>query len=330
MQGKLKNHGATVKRVLYSLVLTSALILNGCVSLDEPIAVNAGQASKNVDAENESTPREDTEASPTEIAKQPAPNWTQSASPADVEKCKVLDGQSPAARAAREGGMVEGKRARGNIGFPLSPTSLPVSGDSNFIAVMVSFDDAPPSEKTPEGYLRPQLDKIEQWGDFWSQGKLDFNFQLVEDWINIPVNHQDYPVNRRLPFEERQGNANKIIKLIAAALPPELDYENLDGLVIYWSPGVDYFEGDLGLQGFEGVFLPFPGTTKQVYVWSGNEWWYRDTGAMTAEIKSQYTWSFWIYLMLDSMGLHNHGPGNGWRVDCRRSKLPPMVSIQVP
>lgn len=312
LQAKSKNHGATLKRVLYSLVLTSALILNGCVSLDEPIAVNAGQASNNVDAENESTPRENTEASPTEEAKQPAPDWTQSASPADVEKCKVLDGQSPAARAAREGGMVEGKRARGNIGFPLSPTSLPVSGDSNFIAVMVSFDDAPPSGQTPEDYLKPQLDKIEQWGDFWSQGKLDFNFQLVEDWINIPVNHQDYPVNRRLPFEERQGNANKIIKLIAAALPPELDYENLDGLVIYWSPGVDYFEGDLGLQGFEGVSLPFPGANKQVYVWSGNEWWYRDTGAMTAEIKSQYTWSFWIYLMLDSMGLHNHGPGNGW------------------
>ena len=294
-----------------AVALLSVFALSGCVTSQES---NVSEADETTTASTESDQAESTEEIAPELVEdvEPAPEWTQSESPADVEICKVIDGQSPAARATEEGRMVEGKRARGNIGFPLSPVSLPISEDSNFIAAMVSFDDAPPTDLTPEGYLRPQLEKIEQWGDFWSQGKLNFNFQMVDEWVNIPVNHEDYPVKRELPFAERQGNANEIIKMIAAALPADLDYENLDGVMVYWSPEIEHFTGDLGLQGFEGIALPFPGGEKEVFFWSGNTWWYETTGAMTADIKAEYTWSFWIYLMLDSMGLHNHGPGNGW------------------
>lgn len=126
------------------------------------------------------------------------------------------------------------------------------------------------------------------------------------------MNHADYSVKNELSFEERQGDANEVIKLIAAALPADLDYENLDGVMAYWSPEIEHFTGDLGLQGFEGVALPFPTGSKEVFFWSGNKWHYQDSGAMTPEIKAAHTWSFWLYLMLDSMGLHNHGPGNGW------------------
>lgn len=251
-----------------------------------------------------------------------APEWAQPPSPTAIEACKVIDGQNEAARAAFEGFSINGKRSRGNIGFPLSPTTLPVSGESNFIAVMVAFEDAPPDGKTPEGYLRPQLNKMEEWANFWSQGKLDLNFQLVDEWLTLPVNHEDYPVNRDLSFEQRQGNSNQIIKMIGQSLPADLNYEDLDGVLAYWSPGVDYFEGDLGLQGNEGVPLAFHGGEKEVFFWAGNEWWYRTEGELTAEIKAEHTWSFWLYLMLDAMGLHNHGPGNGWPTSLQTSQVP--------
>ena len=251
-----------------------------------------------------------------------APEWKQPPSPTEQELCKVLDGQSDAARQAFEGFSVAGERARGNIGFPLSPQTLPVQGESNFIAVMVAFDDAPPSDKTPEGYLRQQVTTMEEWADFWSQGKLDLNFQVVDEWITLPVDHKDYPVNRDLSFQERQGNANTIIQMIGESLPDDLNYDNLDGVLAYWSPGIDYFEGDLGLQGNEGVALPFPGGAKEVFFWSGNEWWYRNEGQLTADIRAEHTWSFWLYLMLDSMGLHNHGPGNGWPTALQTLQIP--------
>lgn len=252
----------------------------------------------------------------------PAPEWEQPPSLSAVDECKVIDGQIPAAREVFEGYPFNGKRSRGNIGFPLSPHTLPVAGESNLIAVMVAFDDAPANERTPEGYLRPQLNKMEEWADYWSQGKLDLNFQLVDEWITLPVNHADYPVNHDLSYEERQGNSNKIIQMIGRSLPADLNYEDVDGVLAYWSPGVDYFEGDLGLQGIEGVPLPFPGGAKEVFFWAGNEWWYRDEGQLTADMRAEHTWSFWLYLMLDSMGLHNHGPGNGWPTALQTSQIP--------
>ena len=299
-------------RSLLALVLVASLSV-GCASeSSESQRVEAKPASSQAEA---LLAEESNEQSA-------APDWEQPDSPTGPELCKVLDGQSEAAREAFEGFLIEGKRTRGNIGFPLSPHTLPVSGDSNFIAVMVAFDDAPPSSKTPRGYLGPQLTLMEEWADHWSQGKLDLNFQLVEDWVTLPVDHKDYPVNRNLSFEERQGNSNKIIQMIGESLPDDLNYDEVDGVLAYWSPGIDYFEGDIGLQGNEGVPLPFPGGAKEVFFWSGNEWWYRDEGGLTAEIREQHTWSFWLYLMLDAMGLHNHGPGNGWPTALQTSQIP--------
>ena len=296
-----------------ALVSLAGLVLAGCATVEPEMVVEEEQPAAVIE---EPTPTPESEPEPR------APDWTQPPSVSEVDLCKVLDGQSPAAREAFEGYSINGKRSRGNIGFPLSPHSLPVTGESNMIAVMVAFDDAPPSDQTPQGYLRPQLDLMEEWADYWSQGKLDLNFQLVDEWMTLPVNHQDYPVNRDLSFEERQGNSNEIIQMIAENLPDDLNYDELDGVMAYWSPGVDYFEGDLGLQGIEGVPLPFPGGAKEVFFWSGNEWWYRDVGELTAEVKAQHTWSFWLYLMLDSMGLHNHGPGNGWPLAVQTSQVP--------
>ncbi len=296
-----------------ALVSLAGLVLAGCATVEPEMVVEEEQPAAVIE---EPTPTPESEPEPR------APDWTQPPSVSEVDLCKVLDGQSPAAREAFEGYSINGKRSRGNIGFPLSPHSLPVTGESNMIAVMVAFDDAPPSDQTPQGYLRPQLDLMEEWADYWSQGKLDLNFQLVDEWMTLPVNHRDYPVNRDLSFEERQGNSNEIIQMIAENLPDDLNYDELDGVMAYWSPEVDYFEGDLGLQGIEGVPLPFPGGAKEVFFWSGNEWWYRDVGELTAEVKAQHTWSFWLYLMLDSMGLHNHGPGNGWPLAVQTSQVP--------
>ena len=297
---------------LFALVLTATLV-SACAS-ELPETTTSDAASAPVQAE----------ALPADGPNDPPapPEWEQPASPTDQELCRVLDGQSEAARQAFEGFSVGGKRARGNIGFPLSPQTLPVRGESNFIAVMVAFDDAPPSEKTPEGYLQQQVTTMEEWADFWSQGKLDLNFHVVDEWITLPVDHKDYPVNRDMTFEERQGNANTIIQMIGESLPDDLDYDDLDGVLAYWSPGIDYFEGDLGLQGNEGVALPFPDGAKEVFFWSGNEWWYRDEGQLTADIRAEHTWSFWLYLMLDSMGLHNHGPGNGWPTALQTLQIP--------
>lgn len=249
---------------------------------------------------------------PAEPTRTPPP-WTQPASLSPVDSCKVEDGQPSNTRGVMEGTQVNGVRVRSNVGFPVSEGTLPIVGEANLIVAMVSFDDAPRSELTPQGFLAPQLEQITQWSEFWSQGTFRYTFQMVDEWVNVPVNHADYPVHPRVDQEASRRNAYEVARLVTEALPDDLDYEKADGILIYWSPGIDEFSGDIGLQGFErGMALPTPQGPKGMFFWSGNKWHYTPQGTMTAEVKASYTWSFWIYLMLDAQGLHNHGPGNGW------------------
>ena len=263
------------------------------------------------------------ESEPKEPERTP-PDWDIVPSLSDVEACKVRDGQQPEGLLLLPEGYSSeyGVRARGNVGFPLSPTTLPIQGEANLIVAMVSFDDAPASDLTPEGFLRPQLDKMTQWSEYWSQGTFRYTFQLVDQWVNVPINHADYPVQPRVDQQGSRERAYEVSRQVMQALPDDLDYESADGVLVFWAPGIDAFEGDIGLQGNEGRPLPTPAGEKNMFFWSGNKWHYEDTGQMSAALKQEHTWSFWIYLMLDSQGLHNHGPGNGWPVGLQQSQVP--------
>ena len=154
-------------------------------------------------------------------------------SPSSAQACKVIDGQSAEARSVFEGYQVNGKRARGNIGFPISPTTIPTSGEAKMIAAMVAFEDAPPSDLTPSGFLTDQVQKIEDWSIFWSQEKFKYDFKVVPNWIVLPVNQSDYPVNSRVDRVKSQENSNEIIRMVIERLPTSWDYSDVDGVMVF-------------------------------------------------------------------------------------------------
>jgi hypothetical protein len=87
-----------------------------------------------------------------------------------------------------------------------------LQGEVNIIAAMVAFDDAPAPDLTADEFFEPQLEKITQWSDFWSQGKLRYEFQMVEDWVTVPVNHADYPINSRDDYPTSRTNSARVIQ----------------------------------------------------------------------------------------------------------------------
>jgi hypothetical protein len=241
------------------------------------------------------------------------PDWSQPESPSAAEVCKVPDARSGA------GGNSQARQA---VGFPVSKSTLSTEGEVNIIAAMVAFEDAPAPDLTAEEFFKPQLEKITQWSDFWSQGALRYEFQMVEDWVTVPVDHADYPINSRDDYPTSRTNSARVIQEVINALPEDLDYAGADGFLVYWSPGIDDFVSDVAVRGDEGVTLQTPDGPRGMFFWSGNNWHYRDTGSMTAEIKKDYTWSTWIYFMLLSQGLMLHSPGNGWATGLGTSQVP--------
>jgi hypothetical protein len=204
------------------------------------------------------------------------PDWSQSESPSAVETCKVPD---------RRSGATGTSQAKQAVGFPVSQSTLAIDGEVNIIAVMVAFDDAPAPTLTAEEFFAPQLEKITEWSDFWSQGNLRYEFQMVEDWVRVPVNHADYPINSRDDYPTSRVNSARIIQLVIDSLPEDLDYAGADGFLVYWAPGIDEFVTDVAVRGDEGVTLRTPDGPREMFFWSGNNWHYSDTGAITAEMK---------------------------------------------
>lgn len=241
------------------------------------------------------------------------PPWTQSESPSPVETCKVRYDRSSARGDTQ---------SRQSVGFPVSPSTLPIEGTVNIIAAMVAFNDAPAPAINGESFLGPQLEKITEWSDHWSQGKLRYEFQMVENWVTVPINHADYPVNSREDFSLARKNSAQIIQFVIDALPKNLDYQGADGFLIYWAPGIDKFDSDVATRGNDGVVLRTPQGSREMFFWSGNNFHTRTTGQLTAEIKRDYTWSLWIYFLLLSQGLMLHAPGNGWPTGLGQAQVP--------
>jgi len=290
------------RNLVSSLLLAGFVILSGCAA--EPPQV--------VEVAAEDTVPPLPEPIVVEEVRVP-PDWTQAPSPSPAEVCKVPDARQGA------GGNSQARQA---VGFPVSKSTLPIQGEVNIIAAMVAFDDAPAPDLTADEFFEPQLEKITQWSDFWSQGKLRYEFQMVEDWVTVPVNHTDYPINSRDDYPTSRTNSARVIQEVINALPDDLDYAGADGFLVYWSPGIDEFVSDVAVRGDEGVTLQTPDGPRGMFFWSGNNWHYRDTGAITAEMKKNYTWSTWIYFMLLSQGLMLHSPGNGWATGLGTSQVP--------
>jgi hypothetical protein len=145
---------------------------------------------------------------------------------------------------------------------------------------------------------------------------------MVEDWVTLPVNHADYPINSRDDYQQSRTNSARVIQMVMDSLPEDLNFADADGVLIYWSPGIDAFESDVATRGNDGVTLSTPDGPRQMFVWSGNNFHYTDSGAMTAELKREYTWSLWVYFLLLSQGLMLHAPGNGWPTGLGQSQIP--------
>ena len=295
-----------------ALVLGALAVISGC----------APQAPANNDDVDASTSRQGAEVAVEPEEVRVPPPWTQADSPSPAEACKVRYDRSSASG---------NSQARQSVGFPVSSGTLPIEGSVNIIAAMVAFDDAPAPALTAESFFGPQLEKITQWSDHWSQGKLRYEFQMVEDWVRVPVNHAAYPINSRDNQALARQNSAKIVQLVVDALPADIDYRGADGFLIYWAPGIDKFDSDVATRGNDGVVIRTPQGSREMFFWSGNNFHYRDSGAMTAEIKREHTWSLWIYFMLLSQGLMLHAPGNGWPTGLGQSQIPsPHFSAAIP
>lgn len=216
-----------------------------------------------------------------------------------IEVCKVPDGRLT---------KIQPK----NVGFPLTESEIPATGTANIVLMAVDFLDAPGTTDETE-YLELQAKKIREWAQYFSNGKLTFNFQISKDWVHVPKNSADYPIG----WEVANGpNASyllqrKMAQDIVDASGNTFDFSNVNGLLFLFPPTIQGVEKDLGGRGEP---INTPQGQKNVFFWGGGQYHFQNTnGNLSTQLKREKTWSFWIHEMLHSQGLAQHAPGNGFQ-----------------
>ena len=237
-----------------------------------------------------------------------APAWVQSASPADVEECKLPDprprSEQELYRGVRQGDLL----GKDPVGFTdwAREGLLPTEGELNVIFAKIAFEDAPPSRSTiPDGYLQEQAQKMTDLGKHWSQGKFEYKFQVVDDWVLVPANHADFPVSAGDDVDHSpeayalaSENMRKVAQMVLDNLPTDLDFESAHLVVPVWSTNITEFTMPVTWRG-RGLTTP-DGKETNLKFMGNSTYMHRNL---------DYTWSVLAHDFLHLQGLNEHAPG---------------------
>lgn len=256
-------------------------------------------------------------ATPVEAQASPVVLWNQTTSPESAEFCKVPDQRPEGLRGLSRGHKVDGLPYGGPSGFPLVQVTVPNIGDVDWLIVMVSFKDTPKFVKNPSEFLEPQIAKLREWDNFWSQGKLNFNISYVDYWVDLPMNALEMPQSDKV-----------ITDIIADQLPEGIEYKNFDATFIHWAdlskaPNFrrDLAESkvDFGIRLGSNEHSDSDGSSP--FVWAPSIYHASNEG-QPLEHKKAFTYGHWLHEILHEMGLNLHAPGNGWPTGVGQNMYP--------
>ena len=246
-----------------------------------------------------------------------APDWQVVDSPSAIELCKIPDGRPEEMQSLRQGAQFLGDFGMSNVGFPASPDRIPISGESRYVAVAVSFPDLPGDPANLDDYLLEQTALMTEWSEFWSQGAMRYEFDVIPGWITVESVTDDFRNNDQSrgqrTFEHHVGLAGEV----AAAIGPSVDWENIDGILAVFPLSFDSFPSDWNGRG-DPVVTPdgvFP-----MFYYGGGPFHLTPSNGIPLETKRELLWSFWIHEILHSQSWNLHAPANGWPVGLDRNQ----------
>jgi hypothetical protein len=191
----------------------------------------------------------------------------------------------------------------GAKGFPIR-NSLPLNGKVNIAIIPVDFSNAVGVGKPSEMYAN-DLTKIEEWGSYFSRGKMQYVPKLVSgDWVRAPKGAEWYTCIQcgKGAQKELQPQSVALQELINL-VDPQFDFSGAQFIYFVFpteaerSFGTALYLRDQSVQTAEGQQKVF------VYGEMG--------GAFIRSVRKEEIWEHLIHELLHFQGFIGHGPING-------------------
>jgi hypothetical protein len=115
-----------------------------------------------------------------------------------------------------------------------------------------------------------------------------------------------------------QGRMETIIQKVINELPADLDYSAADTIFLYWTPEMYAFKQTVSRR---NTVFQTPQGPIRISVQGGGTYHTTDTGSVTAEMKKEFAWSYFLHDIMHWQGMNGHAPGNGWKTGLVRELI---------
>jgi len=226
----------------------------------------------------------------------------------DVEMCKIRD-QRPS-----------NQRGGGSTSFPRSEERIPASGVVNVAIVPIDYPDAPGS-KTPREWIQESIDKVDAWTEFFTDGRLKYNWIIHDDWITMPKDAKWYVWDHAtivdgeyvMGDKQLQSDYDQAYDVFSAA-DEYFELEDIEFAWVFSYPGAMEVDWAPGYMMNERV--PTKSGVYDISYYSIGTFLF---GSDRSNSHNRPLWVTMLHEMGHAHGIAGHAPGNGWSYDVMSS-----------
>ncbi len=236
-----------------------------------------------------------------------SPGITQS--PLAIDTCRLSDTRPNRGLPPGQGGTLISEAIAYPVTSATRPLVLPASGKTRVAVLPYDFADAPGSPN-PQAWLRPQMDRVSDWIEHYSAGRVEYEWVTSDTWIRASKPSSEYqflhpsrggvmpPDLPQGPFKTEQAIAQDLL----ASAPESLDLSGVRAVFFVYPQDV-YYPYDLPVR---EVSVNHPDFPRSFLMFASGRWLYEQKMPL---------WSFVVHEFGHFQGIPGHAPWDGSPLD---------------
>ena len=226
-----------------------------------------------------------------------------------VEECKLEDQRPLEARVG------------GSTSFPVVGNRIPRLGEVNIAFAAIDYPDAPGRE-TPLELMEETLRTIDAWNDFFTDGRVKFNWVVFDEWVRMPKDSEYYVEDKtkndngeivQISNKQLQSKEEQIYQIFTE-VEKFIDLESLDAAYILSNPEAKLVDFPTGYAADQKVTSA--SGSYDLSFWSIGTYIFGNVPEFT---HNRPIWTSMLHETGHAQGLAGHAPGNEWTFDVMTS-----------
>lgn len=225
-----------------------------------------------------------------------------------VEECKIKDGRP------------KNERGGGSTAFPRSEERIPASGVINVAIIPIDYPDVP-GTKAPVDWIKESIDKVDAWAEFFTEGRLKYNWIIPDQWITMPKEAKWYVWDHAtivdgkyvMGDKQLQSDYDQAYQVFTEA-DKYFDLNEIEFAWVFSYPGAKEVDWAPGYMLNENV--PTASGAYDISYYSIGTFLY------AANPQTEHNRPLWVTMLHEmghAHGIAGHAPGNGWGYDVMAS-----------